>query len=488
MNRRVTLLIVTILLSTAAIGFSQTNDEGLAFLQLNFINPGARSLAMGGAFIGMADDATAALANPAGLTILIKPEISVEFASTDYTNDIPWTAGRQFADLEIVGTQANFSNFSREFFPEEFSDRVNNISFASFVYPVAKSRFVIAGFYNEQTKFKREFQTDSFDGFPACIRGGGACELGDPANGFFFATDNELDLAIRNFGFSGGIQPGENFSFGFTLNYSTLDIESNTLRLDNRDAFPGLDERLNQEALTGDDSAFSYSLGVLINPGGVVSVGGVYTNRPEFDVTSTYTVFSQPNNFVNVTDQVFTAPDSYGFGFTVRPSDAFSINLDVNRILYSQLNDSYYNAFFNPALGSSDPINNDPIFAKESFEIEDTTEVRVGGEYIFTLGNTPFAVRLGYWRENFHSLVNRVDDANLVGVFDIVPLPGGGATIVRANDVDLAPWFSRDLSEDYNHVTFGTGFVFERFTIDWAYDYSENFKRFVISSVFYLGS
>ena len=51
----------------------QTNDEGLAFLQLNFFNPGARALAMGGAFIAMADDATAAVANPAGLTTLNPP-------------------------------------------------------------------------------------------------------------------------------------------------------------------------------------------------------------------------------------------------------------------------------------------------------------------------------------------------------------------------------------------------------------------------------
>lgn len=44
-----------------------------------FNNPGARANAMGGAFIGLADDATAAYANPAGLTILTKPEISIEY-------------------------------------------------------------------------------------------------------------------------------------------------------------------------------------------------------------------------------------------------------------------------------------------------------------------------------------------------------------------------------------------------------------------------
>ena len=36
-------------------------------IQFDFINPGARSLALAGAFIGLADDATAATTNPAGL-------------------------------------------------------------------------------------------------------------------------------------------------------------------------------------------------------------------------------------------------------------------------------------------------------------------------------------------------------------------------------------------------------------------------------------
>src|SRR3954454_6826183 len=55
-----------------------TDIESLSGLQFNFGNPGARSLGMGGAFLGLADDASAAEANPAGLTILRKPEVSIE--------------------------------------------------------------------------------------------------------------------------------------------------------------------------------------------------------------------------------------------------------------------------------------------------------------------------------------------------------------------------------------------------------------------------
>ena len=47
-------------------------------LQFDFLNPGARSLALGSAFTAVADDATAAFTNPAGLTFLVKPEVSAE--------------------------------------------------------------------------------------------------------------------------------------------------------------------------------------------------------------------------------------------------------------------------------------------------------------------------------------------------------------------------------------------------------------------------
>ena len=51
-------------------------DAGSASPTFSFFPPGARSLGMGGTFIAIADDATAAEANPAGLVILSKPEVS----------------------------------------------------------------------------------------------------------------------------------------------------------------------------------------------------------------------------------------------------------------------------------------------------------------------------------------------------------------------------------------------------------------------------
>jgi len=58
-------------------GSALAQDEA-PIVDVVFSNPGARSIGFGGAFVALADDATAAFANPAGLVQLLRPEISGE--------------------------------------------------------------------------------------------------------------------------------------------------------------------------------------------------------------------------------------------------------------------------------------------------------------------------------------------------------------------------------------------------------------------------
>src|SRR5881394_4680018 len=109
------LLIAICALSTVPLAAQNTDIESLAGLQFNFGNPGARSLGMGGAFLGLADDASAAEANPAGLTILRKPEISVE--------------GRNYVEQQIFTTTGTFPEVNRSAFTH-YSQRVD-LTFAS---------------------------------------------------------------------------------------------------------------------------------------------------------------------------------------------------------------------------------------------------------------------------------------------------------------------------------------------------------------------
>src|SRR5689334_8329954 len=123
------LLLAIALLALPA--FAQNVDiEALSGLQFNFGNPGARSLAMGGAFLGLADDASAAEANPAGLTILRKPESSIE--------------ARNYLEQQLFTTSGTFPDVVRTPFTHH-SDRVM-ISFASAVLPI-KNKFTIGAYF-----------------------------------------------------------------------------------------------------------------------------------------------------------------------------------------------------------------------------------------------------------------------------------------------------------------------------------------------------
>jgi hypothetical protein len=62
--------------------------QPLTSLEFSFSNPGARSLGFGGAFVALADDATAAFANPAGIVQIAKPELSLEGRAWSYSRII----------------------------------------------------------------------------------------------------------------------------------------------------------------------------------------------------------------------------------------------------------------------------------------------------------------------------------------------------------------------------------------------------------------
>ncbi|MCP4251711.1 MAG: hypothetical protein GY778_32145, partial [bacterium] len=73
---RISLLLIATLL--AVLGAARAQEEAPPGIEFSFSNPGARSMGFGGAFVALADDATAAFANPAGLVQLVKSEVSVE--------------------------------------------------------------------------------------------------------------------------------------------------------------------------------------------------------------------------------------------------------------------------------------------------------------------------------------------------------------------------------------------------------------------------
>ena len=129
---------VALLLGLLLAAGGATAQEPIIPLQFSFSDPGARSLGFGGAFVALADDATAAIANPAGLVQLVRPEVSIEGRHWSFST--PYTLrGRAeglpsgFGIDNVVGLETATSETA-----------LNALSYLSFVYP--GGRWSVAAF------------------------------------------------------------------------------------------------------------------------------------------------------------------------------------------------------------------------------------------------------------------------------------------------------------------------------------------------------
>jgi hypothetical protein len=193
--------------------------EAQSILEPAVINPGARSLGLGGAFVAVADDATAAYANPSGLVQLVRPEISVDLRG--------WSDHRD-------GTQSN----------------VSGVGFASFVLPIKRWSLAIYG----QTIASLEF-----------------------AEGFWPADTDEIvplsTLAILNLGVSAAVRVSESVSVGVGLLAFGSGVGETGLDLSQTDG---------QFSWEDSSTDSGVAAGVLWNVGGAWSLGASYRSGADF--------------------------------------------------------------------------------------------------------------------------------------------------------------------------------------------------------------
>src|SRR5687767_1539721 len=133
--RKLALLLIATLVALPVMA-QNVDIEALSGLQFNFGNPGARSLGMGGAFLGLADDSSAAETNPAGLTVLRQPEISFELRDERDSQSV--AVSGTFPDLE-TGTSTTRTPASQ-------------IAYAAGVLPF--ERVTVAAYYHRVVSFE----------------------------------------------------------------------------------------------------------------------------------------------------------------------------------------------------------------------------------------------------------------------------------------------------------------------------------------------
>lgn len=339
-----TMLLVLLVSMPAA---AQTNEENYGQLEFNFVTPGARASAMGGAFIGLADDATAAESNPAGLVILSRPEVSFEYKFIDYSREMyldedSWTTGRK----------------------SEVSNSTSMPAFFSYVHPF--ERFTLSVYRNETVNFSQSFQTSG------------------PRIGMdnlrLFPVDSTLDMKLTNLGVGGAFKFNDRFSAGATIRSSTFDLDTELTRwhLDRT--------HIESTSVVGDsDSTITFNLGLLFTVNPRLSFGGVYRHGGEYDVDWSLVVDPGGSPWMLEETLTFNIPEVYGVGLAWRPLEALVVAFDVVRVNYSDITDNLI------VIYASDTQT------KEQYSIDDATEFHLGGEYTWLVKGMPLSARAGIY-------------------------------------------------------------------------------------------
>ncbi|HEY8182213.1 MAG TPA: hypothetical protein VII32_08225 [Thermoanaerobaculia bacterium] len=456
-------LILALAIAALALPLSAQNTdiESLSGLQFNFGNPGARSLGMGGAFLGLADDASAAEANPAGLTILRRPEVSLEV--------------RNYQEKQLFTTSGTFPDLTRTAF-KHYSQRVEP-TFFSFVYPVKS--WTLGLYYHEPLRNEGSGQVvperNTFTGAiktnvpnfylpkngPAPVSKAD-CEAMRRNTGDFFSCLeyqilpflSALTIQERTFGVAGAYKFGK-VSVGGTLRYHRFNEAAFTFRVTPTFDFSSISVQATSDVTdtnskVKDKTDWTVAAGVKWEPSDKFSAGAVYKQGAKF-VAPTFAANSETKfEFVKVSNTTFHVPDIYGVGISWSPIPVLKVNADAVHITYSNLVDQFVS------------INEDIRAIDKAYKANDVTELHLGAEYFFFLSKLPVAVRGGVWKDPSHAIEYR----GPLNVPDAV-----AAAILYPKGTDQT------------HFSIGAGLAWPKFQVDAAYDRSSRYRVGSISVI-----
>ena len=429
--------------------FAQHNNRSARDLQFRFGNPGARSLGFGGAFIALADDATAPVANPAGMVRTHGRSMSVEFNYGQMDNHIPFHSGTLL--------QTNIFEFDFDFESSEAPEKAFQVPFLSAVFQ--KGRWRSSVFAHLQANIKRNYRTESIilcdinsNFYPNCEQ-----SLDPTTNP---PSTDFLDLEMANFGISGAFEVSETFSLGVSLFFSDLDYQADSIL----EIPETLDVVEVGKLARGNDSDWGGVFGLLWQVTPELSFGATYKRQPEFEYLAELTkereIAGIPDAFSTIGQ--FKIPDAVGFGVSVSPLDHLTINLDANRVFYSQVTDDL--------IDYSSPEESDENRITQT--MPDITEIHLGMEWIFTQMSRPLSLRFGYWLEPYHAATNNVEDSQILS---------GTVDDPRFRDI----FFLHQFEQDENHYSLGMGWTFERYLqLDFAVELADQSESGVVSGIY----
>jgi long-subunit fatty acid transport protein len=351
-------LVLSTWIATQTSAFAQALQRIEIPSSLNPVGSGARALGMGGAFISVADDATAASWNPGGLIQLETPEVSI--------------VGAYFSRAEdnSFGTNPEASG------KQSVSEKKINYLSAAYPFALFGHNMIVSVNYQNLYDFNREWN------FPL-IQESDRLKTGQNV-----AFKQEGSLSALGLAYCMQITP--TFSFGFTLNFWEDGIYENKWEQTTRQTGSGtfVGNPFTFESLSHDQysfSGFNVNLGALWNVSSRVTLGAVLKtpfkadlrHESAFSYSIDFPEYPSANSSASsayIEDEHLDMPMSYGIGVSYRFSDRFTASADLYRTEWDDfvLTDAEGN--------ETSPITGRPVGESN---ISPTHQIRIGAEYLF---------------------------------------------------------------------------------------------------------
>ncbi|MBF0565140.1 MAG: outer membrane protein transport protein [Nitrospirae bacterium] len=366
----VIILMVFIVILESSTAFPITNTDEWRFTDFNFAPPGARASGMGGAFVGLADDATAAVTNPAGLAQLPRTQVAVEgnYKYYDKQRDSKvWNSWWNSNGNNVPGD-------GHVTYQDTKIETNTKFSFAAVSTPLFDKAVTVSIFYNKVANSNTNGNYSRHDSY----------------SNFDQPTHNEV--SIDEYGLS--------VAKGFLDDKLFLGVGVSAVYLDLKSEY--MIDSAHDDTMTsaGSSTKLAYRAGVLFLPWDFISFGMNFNRMPKFDYTSAYPYYftSSGNPYAGMATfgESYKIPDNFSIGAAIKPLKNWTIVTEGKYVFYSDLMED-----FKPALY----INQNPNDLNPSnYSIKDVWEFHLGTEYVFMLQDTPLAVRAGTYFDPKHAL------------------------------------------------------------------------------------
>ncbi len=401
---------IPILLVSLAVGAppaaAQLDSALLSKLRFNLTNPGGKSLAMGGAFSAIADDATAALANPAGLGLISSIEVAVSGKRVDESLALPTARSTATGSLVTPYPPVTTSSVGLD-------TSTSGVEFAGVVVPISR-RLVAAFTYAENLRFEGDAGPG---GYQYLELRDNRSPTGTTRRDYLYTFSEFGSASLTNRLIAGSlafrVTEGFRIGGGVTLNHASFDLDGDAggpHRIVSQaylspTAQQTLTTTMGVQGLGGTQVGFVAGVHADLIPGGSLTFGADYrwTQAAEGTLVIGGDV---PTALAGQTSRAFKfrVPSDASVGLAAHPMPGLTIAAEVQWVKYGDI--------FDRALpvvsyaGLAGPFPGVPVSGVLA-DLSPAPNVfvpRLGFEYVTGGPDLRLALRVGYHREPAHGV------------------------------------------------------------------------------------